>query len=167
MTLAQHFEEAIPYAYIESKPFLQHSVHLFSRPGTAPLKSLEELKGKTVAVPPSSNILKNIEGLEVETLASQTEPQRVEALMNRRVDYLLSSSSHVQLVAHRLGIEMPAFDPEISFADLTLHVSCHNTPEARKAIEIINKHIDASFKDGSLKAIFENYGLDTNVYFPE
>ena len=162
--LSEHFDQGAKIDFIETKAFLMNSLRIFSASGVRPPRSIEDLKGHTITVPTSSTTLQGHP--EIKLVHSPTEEHRVQVLLANRVELMLGSIITVQLMANKMGAQLPTYDQNFTLGDFTLHISCHNTEKNRHFIAAVNERITQALSDGDLQTVLIKHGLDPDIVLP-
>lgn len=158
-TLSKYFGRPVPLKYIESRAFSYNQVVVFSAPGTIPPATPEDMVGKRIAAPTGSLYLKRFEALDLTVVHTKMDVQRTDILMAGRVDLMLASIPSVRTVFKKLKGPWPVYDAALVLENYTLHLACHATPQTRKLVDIVDKHIVAAENNGELQKLYERHNL--------
>jgi hypothetical protein len=144
---------------IESTPLFRARTHLFARRGERAPGGLDDLKGKTVAVPSGSvmQVLLKDTGAEIISVFDETDKARM--LLTSRVDYITAMLPDAVLVFDRLGEPLPAFDNDLTFLESNIGFVCHRTPATEAFIARLNKRIGTLANDRAYQNRLEDAGI--------
>lgn len=122
-------------------------VFLFASPGNKIARSVEDIKGKTLAHPAGSPISKTWAGKGIKFITVHDETSKARMLLSGRVDYMTGTLPDAQLVFNALKKPLPAHDAQTPLMKYSLTVVCHDTVEARAFISGLTDHYDKDGKD--------------------
>lgn len=144
---------------VESLPLFRARTHLFARRGETAPKSLDDLKGKTVAVPSGSvmQVLLKDTGADIISVFDETDKARM--LLTSRVDYITAMLPDAVLVFDRLGEPLPAFDNDLTFLESNIGFVCHRTAAAEAFVARLNARIKALAHDRAYQNRLEDAGI--------
>lgn len=148
-------------AYIFSEPYVYDGAQVVTKKGNTEVESVEDLKGKTVAV----NLGSNFEALLKELpYADQINIKTYESNLERdtalgRVDaFVMDRVSASQIIKEKpLPLELAG----PTFSQITNAYPFHDTEEGRALRDEVNKALAALREDGTLASISEKwFGTD-------
>jgi ABC-type amino acid transport substrate-binding protein len=144
---------------IESKPLFRARTHLFARRGERAPTGLDDLNGKTVAVPSGSvmQVLLKDTGAEIISVFDETDKARM--LLTSRVDYITAMLPDAVLVFDRLGEPLPAFDNDLTFLESNIGFVCHRTAATETFMARLNKRIETLANDRAYQHRLEDAGI--------
>ncbi|NVJ97088.1 MAG: transporter substrate-binding domain-containing protein [Alphaproteobacteria bacterium] len=152
-------------AYVESDPLFLAQEYLFARNGHTPPSSLEDLKGKTVAVPHGSILFKLLAGAGAELISVHNETDKAQMLLSGRVDLMSGMLPNEHIIASELGTSMPSYDRTFPLLDAGVSVVCHDNAAGRdliKRLNVVIAHLqaDKSFRETLASAgVVESHAL--------
>lgn len=151
---------------LESIPVINVHVHIFGAPGTRPPRSIEELKGHTIAYPMGARTPLKLKDPEIEFVAVADELSKAKMLLTGRVELMAAALPDLRFVLTTLGHPMlPYFEPFI-VENLPLGFVCRDSAANRAFLERLNTRISELHKDGDLALFFLHHGLDPHGYAP-
>ena len=150
-------------AFIESAGLFETRVHLFVRPGDTPPSKLEDLQGKTVAVPNGSAVKKLLDGFGAQLISVNSEVDKAEMLLGERVDVISGTLPDTALIFERIKRQMPAYDPAFTVIKAPVTFVCHNNARNRQFIGAVNVALEALSSDPEYLARFAKVGLEGAV----
>lgn len=148
-------------AYVFSEPYVYDGAQVVTKKGNTEIESVEDLKGKTVAV----NLGSNFEALLQELpYADQINIKTYESNLERdtalgRVDaFVMDRVSASQIIKEKpLPLELAG----PTFSQITNAYPFHDTEESRALRDEVNKALETLRDDGTLASISEKwFGTD-------
>lgn len=130
-------------AYIETDPIFSAQEHLFARSGEQPPRSLDDLAGKTIAVPNGSIMLNLLKNAGARLITVHDETDKAQMLITGRVDMMSGMLPNEHLVAKALDAKMPSYDRDFPLVDAGVAIVCHDTPAGHALIKRLNSSIAA------------------------
>ncbi|MBE7636218.1 transporter substrate-binding domain-containing protein [Sneathiella sp. P13V-1] len=171
----------LPYFYTEereqifeySKPFYSIPTRVYGLKGTVGVvSSVDDLVGKSICNPRGYANPKNLQMLFDEGKATHRDPKNMELCLRlvqaKKVDYFISSPEVTKDTIVKMNIPLDVFEE----AGFDVHVNrlhviiSKSNPKAQKIIAAFNAGLDQMASDGSLKAMAEEYGLNTKFVDP-
>jgi polar amino acid transport system substrate-binding protein len=152
---------APPAAVTTSRPYAAQMTRVVFRSGARPVVSIDDLKGRSIAVPPASfaHYLLDRRGLAVRTLYT-AEMDILSAVDSSEMDVGVVSEwslgwyrkmhpeSHLQALDHQI------IDPELDF---NVAIVLRNADQA--LLSRVNEIVGSLMDDGTMDRIFGNYGI--------
>jgi hypothetical protein len=132
----------------------QISLRVFTRPESPTITSLEELKGKTVALWNGLDPTLLFKGAEIKIETTPNELVRVKMLNAHRIDAILGFTPDVILAAQQLNLLEPHYDNKLAlFRDEGASIVCKDSPQNRAFIKEFNTILKQLKTSGQLQQI--------------
>ncbi len=126
---------------IETEAVFTAQEHLFTAAGVEPPRSLADLRGKTVAVPTGSVMMKLLAGSGAQLISVNDETAKAQMLITGRVDIMSGMLPNEHLIFQSLDTRMASYDRDFSLIEAGVAVVCHDTLANRAFIEKLNRRI--------------------------
>lgn|GEM_PF-586322 len=126
---------------IETEAVFMAQEHLFSAAGVEPPRALADLRGKTVAVPTGSVMMKLLAGTGARLISVNDETAKAQMLITGRVDIMSGMLPNEHLIFQSLDTRMASYDRDFTLIDAGVGVVCHDTAANRAFIDKLNDRI--------------------------
>lgn len=146
--------------YVETQPLVLVESHFFSRPGMAPLASLQELEGRLVAYPNGSALPTAFGKYGATFVPTTDETTKARMLIAGRVDHMSGSLPDNYFVFAALGEELPPYNPDMALIRIGVGVVCHKTPENEAFVARVDAALAKPENRARLEAIFRDAGVE-------
>lgn len=144
---------------VESHPILISKTFLFSRPNDKLISSVRQMRGKLLIQIRGENYNHNFKTSGARFWNVDSEPEKIRVLLSGRGDALLGSMPDILFSFDDLGQGILPFDPDFPVLEYDNAMTCKATDTARKLVDIFNRRVESTLKDGSLKAFTIESGV--------
>ena len=164
--LARGNEISTAADFVETRSLVFVESHLFSRPGTPALKSLDDLANKVIAYPNGSALPTVLGQYGARFMPTTDETTKARMLAAGRVDYMSGSLPDNIFVFKSLEKQLPPYNPDLALIRVGVGIVCHRTPENEAFVSQIDAAILTGKKRGDLQGLFEERGIDLRFFPP-
>ena len=131
-----------PEAFIQTHALFHARTHLFARKGATPPASLDDIKGKSVALPSGSVMFSLLAGSGANLITVNDETDKAQMLITGRVDLMSGMMPDTSIVFNDLGSALPAYDQKLAFLDVGVALVCYSSPENQAFVDRLNGQIE-------------------------
>ncbi|NVJ97164.1 MAG: ABC transporter substrate-binding protein [Alphaproteobacteria bacterium] len=153
-------------AFIESIPFINVHVHLFSTPGSIPPRTAADIEESTIAYPMGARTHLKIPAKGAKFVPVSDELAKAKMLLSGRVQFIAAALPDLKFVLAAIGHPMLPYHEPYIVENLPLGIVCHQTAENNAFIDRVNRRIKTLHEGGDLALFFLHHGLDPHGYTP-
>ena len=152
---------------IESRAMNHARAHVFTRPGSTPVRRMEDLHGKQVGIVRGFGYGAEMNALielgsraPIRFVEVDDELQHVRLLtLTSRVDAILGYLPEIAIELEQAGAGDVVYDPAFPLLQTGDRLLCHHSVAAEKLIQAMDKQLQAMGESGALKRILGAYYL--------